>query len=80
MEENAPGYAKEDVLALYLFTGGVAKYVELLLLNKALHLDAILDQVFTENSLFIEEVRIPFQTDPPFRFKLTPHSGQIDPL
>ncbi|MDP2188215.1 MAG: ATP-binding protein [Sphingobacteriaceae bacterium] len=55
MEENAPGYAKEDLLAFYLFTGGVAKYVELLLLNKALHLDAILEYVFTENSLFIEE-------------------------
>lgn len=55
MEENAPGYSKEDLLAFYLVTGGVAKYVELLLQNKAFDLDAIINQVIAENSLFIDE-------------------------
>ena len=31
LSEYNPGYAAEDLLALYAFTGGVAKYVQLLM-------------------------------------------------
>jgi AAA+ ATPase superfamily predicted ATPase len=34
MKDNYPGYANEDLLAFYLLTGGVAKYVELLVSPK----------------------------------------------
>lgn len=41
MEDNAPGYSKEDLLALYSFTGGVAKYVQLLVDDHALTLESL---------------------------------------
>lgn len=54
---HAPGYQKDDVLAFYMLTGGVAKYVELLVQNKIFSLPAIIDHVFTENSLFLRKVK-----------------------
>ncbi len=50
-----PSYTKEDLLAFYLFTGGVAKYVELLVHANAFTKDDILKEIFSENSLFLEE-------------------------
>lgn len=47
----------ENMLAFYLFTGGVPKYVELLAQVQAFSLGAILNEIFAENSLFIEEGR-----------------------
>ena len=35
MEDNAPGYSNDDLLALYTFTGGIPKYVELFIDVKA---------------------------------------------
>lgn len=55
--ENYPKFKKEDLLAFYTFTGGVAKYVELLVSKKAFTLTKIMDEVFRENSLFIDEGR-----------------------
>jgi len=55
MHEHAPGHSKEDLLAFYTITGGVAKYVELLVQNKLFSLEAILSHLFSENSLFLEE-------------------------
>lgn len=55
LEDNNPCYQKEDLLAFYLFTGGVAKYVELLVHNQALTMPEMIDEVVLENSLFIEE-------------------------
>lgn len=57
VEENAPGYAKDDLLAFYLLTGGVAKYVEILVQNKVFSKEAIFNHVLAENSLFIEEAK-----------------------
>jgi AAA+ ATPase superfamily predicted ATPase len=50
-----PQHSKEDLLAFYLITGGVAKYVELLVSQKAFTKTAMLAQVLRENSLFLEE-------------------------
>lgn len=55
LNDNARDYSNEDLLAFYLFTGGVAKYVELLVQKEAFTLPEILDEVIADNSLFIEE-------------------------
>ena len=57
LADNYPKFKNEDLLAFYTFTGGVAKYVELLVNKKAFTLAKILDEVFRENSLFIDEGR-----------------------
>lgn len=48
-------FSNEDLLAFYLFTGGVAKYIELLVQAKAFTFDAMLDEIFKKNSLFLDE-------------------------
>lgn len=57
MEDFAPGYSNDDLLALYTLTGGIPKYVELFCDNQALSVDRIYNFVFSENSLFIDEGR-----------------------
>ena len=57
MEDFAPGYTNDDLLALYTLSGGIPKYVELFCDNQALSVDRIYDFVFSENSLFIDEGR-----------------------
>ena len=62
LADNYPKFKAEDLLAIYTFTGGVAKYVELLVNKKAFTLAKILDEIFRENSLFIDEGRNVFYT------------------
>lgn len=50
-----PGYTKEDLLALYTYTGGVAKYVELLMDAGATSADKMLERIIAKNSYFIYE-------------------------
>jgi AAA+ ATPase superfamily predicted ATPase len=57
LADNHPQYMPEDLLAFYVFTGGIAKYVELLISKKAFTLEKMLDEIFRENSLFIDEGR-----------------------
>ncbi|MCL1911462.1 MAG: ATP-binding protein [Leptospirales bacterium] len=52
-----PDYSREDLLAFYMITGGIAKYVEQLVINKAFTKKKILDTVFKENSFFLDEGR-----------------------
>lgn len=52
-----PGYTKEDLLALYTFTGGVAKYVQLFVDDDVLTLDAMIDSMINSDSTFINEGR-----------------------
>lgn len=51
------GYSNEDLLAFYMVTGGVAKYIELLVMNEAFTKSAILDEMFKDNSFFLNEGR-----------------------
>lgn len=51
-------FAPEDLLALWALTGGVAKYVALLMDAGATDLDAMLKVVLDEDSFFLEEGRI----------------------
>jgi AAA+ ATPase superfamily predicted ATPase len=53
-----PKWRNEDLLALYSFTGGVAKYVELLMDAKAFTRDAMLKVIFREESAFLNEGRL----------------------
>ena len=55
LRDYHPTYTSEDLLAFYMLSGGVAKYVELLVEAKAFTLDAMLDEVFSDNSLFLDE-------------------------
>jgi uncharacterized protein len=55
VKDHYPDFTSEDVLAFYLFTGGVAKYVELLVQHKAFTKQAILAEILSEHSLFLEE-------------------------
>ena len=55
LSENNPTYTPEDLLALYTFTGEVAKYVELFVDNKALTRDKMIKLMCRENSPFLSE-------------------------
>lgn len=57
LNEYAPGHSNEDLLALYLYTGGVAKYVELLIDRGCFTAFAMLDNIIQEDSPFIDEGR-----------------------
>jgi len=57
LNDYYPSYKNEDLLAFYLFTGGVAKYVEYLAEARAFTKKRILDEFFTGNSLFLSEGR-----------------------
>ncbi len=53
--EYHPGHTAEDLLALYSFTGGVAKYVQLLVDAGAATKSAMLDHVIKADSIFLGE-------------------------
>jgi AAA+ ATPase superfamily predicted ATPase len=55
LEELHPGYQPEDLLALFTFTGGVAKYVQLLADNRAMKFNKMLDFIIREDSPFITD-------------------------
>lgn len=55
LSEQSPSSTPEDLLALYTFSGGVAKYVQLLIDNKALTLSKMLDFIIKEDSSFIAD-------------------------
>ena len=48
-------YSKENLLDFYLLTGGVAKYIELFILNDSFDLDSMIDTIVEPNSMFLEE-------------------------
>ncbi len=50
-------YTPEDLLTFYMATGGVAKYIEQLVQQKAFTKRTILNAIFKENSYFISEGR-----------------------
>ncbi|MDD3859320.1 MAG: ATP-binding protein [Bacteroidales bacterium] len=55
INDNFQGYTNDDLLAFFMISGGIPKYVELLVDAGAYKLESILNEVFSENSLFIEE-------------------------
>ena len=55
MAEYYPNYKKSDLLAIYTLTGGVAKYVELLIDRKKFTGKKMLDMFFERDSYFLPE-------------------------
>ena len=55
LNDYYPKYSPEDLLAFYIFTGGVAKYVELFVNKKCFTLRKMLGEIFRNESYFLEE-------------------------
>lgn len=55
LEDHFTAWSPEDLLALYSFTGGVAKYVQLLMDGGAFTKKAMIDLIIKEDSLFLQE-------------------------
>lgn len=55
LEEYNPAYTAEDLLALYAFTGGVAKYVQLLMDAGATTKEKMIDDIVKADSIFLSE-------------------------
>lgn len=55
IHDHRPDYSNDDLLALYAFTGGVPKYVELFCDNRALSVDEMINFMIRENSPFTDE-------------------------
>ena len=50
-------YTDTNLLDFYLFTGGVAKYIELFVLHKSFDLDSMIETIIEPNSTFLDEGR-----------------------
>ena len=55
MADAKPDYSKEDLLAMFTFTGGVAKYVNQLVDARALDRDSMIRHIVSANSTFLTE-------------------------
>ena len=55
MADAKPGYSREDLLAMFTFTGGVAKYVNQLVDAGALDKEAMIRHIISPNSTFLNE-------------------------
>lgn len=55
MNTYNPGFLSEDFLAMYTITGGVPKYIDLLVQNKRFTEEEMLEFVFQEDSFFLSE-------------------------
>ena len=55
MKDYHPQYTNDDLLALYSFSGGVPKYVELFCDNRVLTVDEMIDFMVRDNSPFTDE-------------------------
>lgn len=53
-----PDYTKEDLLALYSFTGGVAKYVELFIDNRKFTANDMVNFMIRDGSTFLDEGKV----------------------
>lgn len=55
MNDYRPGYSNDELLALYSFTGGVPKYIELMCENSDLSINGMFDYMIRDNSPFTDE-------------------------
>lgn len=55
LADHKPDYTKEDLLALYTFTGGVPKYVDLFMQNGCTDVNSMIDNMIQSDSPFINE-------------------------
>lgn len=57
MYDCNPDFSKDDLLAMYSFTGGVAKYVQLLVEDHAFTVDSMIESIISPDSIFVNEGR-----------------------
>lgn len=57
LKDHHPDYKNEDLLCLYMITGGVAKYVELLMDSECFTKEKMLNYVCRQDSYFLTEGR-----------------------
>ena len=55
LADHAPNYTNDDLLALWTFTGGVARYVQRLMDDGAFTREAMIKSIFSEGSSFLDE-------------------------
>lgn len=55
LRDYKPNYKPDDLLALYTFTGGVPKYIELLMDAKATNMESMVNFMIQPDSPFIDE-------------------------
>lgn len=55
IKDYKPDYSNEDLLALYTYTGGVPKYIELFMDNLVTDKDSMISYMIKDNSLFVSE-------------------------
>jgi hypothetical protein len=55
LKDHNPNYKNEDLLALYAITNGVAKYVALFMDKNCTDLEAMLNEIYRNNSLLLDE-------------------------
>jgi len=55
LQDHVKNASYQNIFPFYIFTGGVAKYVENLIMAEAFDLESILNEIFRENSLFLDE-------------------------
>lgn len=55
LHDNNPHYTPDDLLTMYMITGGVAKYIEQLVTQHAFTKDKIINSVLSFGSYFIDE-------------------------
>lgn len=55
LADHKPEYAKDDLLALYTFTGGIPKYIELLMDNGCTEMGSMVDFMLQPESPFLTE-------------------------
>lgn len=53
--DNVAKYSPDDLLSFYMYTGGVAKYVEMFVQEKAFTKETMLSTMLSANSYFLEE-------------------------
>jgi AAA+ ATPase superfamily predicted ATPase len=57
LRDHNPGYGPDDLLFLYMVTGGVPKYIELMMDAGATSLEKMLDRICSPDSYFLTEGR-----------------------
>ncbi len=55
IHDHYPAYTNDDLLALYSFTGGIPKYVELFCDNRVLEVNSMIEFMVRDNSPFADE-------------------------
>jgi AAA+ ATPase superfamily predicted ATPase len=55
LRDHRPKFSNDELLALYTFTGGIPKYLELFCDNTSLTINGMIDFMVRDNSPFIEE-------------------------